>query len=528
MGKILEKTTALLKKFSIEELSAYLLSIPRKSSDSRGLVMIQIDGLANSQFRKALESGKLPFIKKILSGKYNHFSLYSGIPSTTPAVQGELFYGVKCAVPAFGFFNRQSGMLGTMLSQQITTDIENNLKKKSRSILEGGSAYSDIYSGNCHRALFCSASFGLNSILKKRKILHLLILSIFHWLLFFRIIALLIVELFLSFIDLFRGIISKQNLFKEITFIPQRVAICVAIRELIVASASIDCARGVPIIHCNFIGYDEQSHRRGPSSAFAHWTLKGIDDSVRRIVKAAQNSSTKKYSFIIYSDHGQEEVKSYSQATGKSLYRVLFDIFNQPVNPESRDSESGIEKKRGILLGTSLFKNIELVNLQECHNQVIVSSVGPLAHIYFSEPIDTKAKREFSKLLVNNAKIPSVLFSDKGEVYFAIEEGCFALKKQNRKLLGEDHPFLDAVTEDLERLVHHIHAGDLVFIGWRAGGKSVSFPQENGAHAGPGREETHGFAILPKEINPGNKPQWYIRPEQLYKVVKAFLENANR
>ena len=45
----------------------------------------------------------------------------------------------------------------------------------------------------------------------------------------------------------------------------------------------IDATRGLPVIYLDFVGYDEQSHRRGPSSRFAHWSLKGIDGAIGRL-----------------------------------------------------------------------------------------------------------------------------------------------------------------------------------------------------------------------------------------------------
>jgi hypothetical protein len=60
-----------------------------------------------------------------------------------------------------------------------------------------------------------------------------------------------------------------------------------------------------------FFGYDEQAHRRGPGSAFAHWTLKGIDGVVRDIYRTAMRSRCRNYQIVIYADHGQERVKNY-------------------------------------------------------------------------------------------------------------------------------------------------------------------------------------------------------------------------
>jgi hypothetical protein len=45
---------------------------------------------------------------------YGLHTLYSGLPSSTPSVQAELFYGVKGAVPAFSFTDRSSGQIFRM------------------------------------------------------------------------------------------------------------------------------------------------------------------------------------------------------------------------------------------------------------------------------------------------------------------------------------------------------------------------------------------------------------------------------
>jgi hypothetical protein len=122
---------------------------------------------------------------------------------------------------------------------------------------------------------------------------------------FLRVAVLLLMELGLALFDFVRGLVGGQDFFKELKFIPTRVAISILLRELCVIGGKIDISRGLPIIHINFLGYDEQSHRRGPRSLFAHWTLKGIDDAVARLWRAANHSAWRHYEVWIYSDHGQ-------------------------------------------------------------------------------------------------------------------------------------------------------------------------------------------------------------------------------
>src|SRR5690606_26319128 len=109
------------------------------------------------------------------------------------------------------------------------------------------------------------------------------------------IAGLFCLEIGLALRDFFRGQVKGHDFFNELKFVPTRVAISIVLRELCVIGGKIDLSRGMPIVHINFLGYDEQSHRRGPSSRFAHWTLKGIDDSIARLWRAAHRSEWRNY-----------------------------------------------------------------------------------------------------------------------------------------------------------------------------------------------------------------------------------------
>ena len=85
----------------------FRLSTSEDSSTEPGLLLIQIDGLSRLQMERALRRKRLPFLNSLLRRQsYELSTFYSGIPSTTPAVQAELHYGVNCAVPAFSFLDR--------------------------------------------------------------------------------------------------------------------------------------------------------------------------------------------------------------------------------------------------------------------------------------------------------------------------------------------------------------------------------------------------------------------------------------
>src|ERR1700722_19038329 len=124
---------ALKRNVSRSEWAIRLLRLARLKQPTiePGLVMVQIDGLSMTQLNRALQKGNLPFLQSLLSKeRYILRSFYSGIPSNTPAVQAELFYGIKSCVPAFSYLDRQSGRSVKMLDMVFVKEFEKRLKAK--------------------------------------------------------------------------------------------------------------------------------------------------------------------------------------------------------------------------------------------------------------------------------------------------------------------------------------------------------------------------------------------------------------
>ncbi len=111
--------------------------------------------------------------------------------------------------------------------------------------------------------------------------------------------------------------------------IMSRIAVGVLLRNFITIGVKMDVTRGLPIIHANFLGYDEQAHRRGPGSGYAHWSLKGIDRSIKRIWKAARRSVRRDYQLWVFADHGQQHCDIYEEVTGRSLHDAVQAIFHE-------------------------------------------------------------------------------------------------------------------------------------------------------------------------------------------------------
>lgn len=503
---------------------------PKKRDNGPGLLLIQIDALGWEQFTHALHENNLPFLGKLIASEhYKPYHHYSGLPSTTPAVQAELLYGVKTAVPSFGYRDSETGRLTSMLNPVTARQVQNRLAEKGESLLREGSSYSNVYAAGAERSAFCFSKFGFGNIVKRLRPLEFGIVVLLNAAMFFRAAILIVVETVLAVFDFARGLVQGRDLLQELQFVPSRVALCVVLRELTTTAAMIDILLGRRIIHVNFIGYDEQAHRRGPSSRFAHWTLRGIDDCIRRLWKVAHRIAPRDYDIWIYSDHGQEEVIPYERMHGKHVRESIQSILDRHLDQhQSRlrvQSESIRNRRTGLLRMRANGKSRDTGTFRN-HHVLSLSGYGPIGHLYLHLNESESHRHRIASSLVKEAGIPLVMFpKSKTEVWAYTERGHFLLPEQIEEVLGTEHPFLLEAAQDIIPMVVHPDAGDFVLSGWTKDGQSITFPLENGAHGGPGSHETHGFALLPASVGIESS-KGYLRPLDIRQAIQEYLYGA--
>ncbi|QIB67759.1 oxidoreductase [Kineobactrum salinum] len=507
------------------------MKLPDSAVDSTrpGLVMIQVDGLSRPELALALERGEMPFLKRLLRRESCKLhTMYSGLPAATPAVQAELFYGVRTAVPAFSFRSSGSGKLVRMYEPEAAEQVEARLEQEGEPLLAQGSAYSDNFTGGAAEAHFCPAALGWGPSIRAANPNATFLLLITNLYSLVRILVLLPVELVLALVDFGRGLAKGRNFLKELKFVPTRVAICILLRELCVIGGRIDINRGLPIIHINLLGYDEQSHRRGPASRFAHWTLKGIDDAIARLWRAAHSAPGRHYDVWIYSDHGQHHASSYHKLQGYSVKEAV-DLVLAGLETRSGPAPGGapetVETHRVRLLGGGRFQRLFSVFQSGPDSEELqVASLGPVAFVYPPGDLGATQRVFLASELVRAHGVPVAITRDqKGALRAWTATGEFALPRDTASLFGRSHPFVAELPDDLARLCNHPEAGELVLLGWHAGAKPITFAEENGSHAGATPQETTAFALLPSDTLLPDRPRDYLRPLDLREAALQHL-----
>lgn len=515
------------------EVRRLRLSRSQAAGDSPGLLLIQVDGLGRSQFERAVKSGRMPFCARLLRREGGDLrTFYSGQPATTPAVQGELYYGVSAAVPAFSFLDPRAGELGMMMQPTWAKRIEADLAADDRpGLLAGGSSWSNIYTGGAgqQESHFCGASLAWSDLWRTGKIRHLFLFAFLHFPVVLRLLALLPLEFVLSLADAVRGIWAGQSIRRELLFVLARVFVCVGLREMVALGAKIDLARGLPVIHVNFLGYDEQSHRRGPDSRFAHWTLRGIDRVIRALHAAARRSDGRRYQVWIFSDHGQVRVTPFSHRVSGGLEAAVRRCWpglaaeqREPRGFRPRDQSrlAQAAAQRMPLRRRRADDRARLTAFEAA--EFVVACMGPVGHVYFRRPLDAPTERQLIRDLLA-AGVPGVLQRRAADdvILWHTEHRTAELPRDVSLLRGPEE-LRPLIAEDLARLVRQPFAGNLVCLGWDPDGRSYSFAEENGSHCGPSPDEVQGFLVLPAaaatEIS-----EFFVRPSALREAALRVL-----
>jgi hypothetical protein len=479
-----------------------------------GVIMLKIDGLSRHQFQRALDHGRLPYLARLLAGgRYTLKLFYAGVPSTTPVVQAELFFGVRTSAPAITFYDREEQKMHNLLMPSSAEALARKLEKRGRPLLAGGRSYSNIFTGGAAEARYCVQTMRLRSLVHILSSIRLGVLLALQPHKLLPMIGDGLLEAALALADFFDGVAGGKNLFKELKFVPTRVLVSILLRELIRTRVKMDVARGVPIVHASFLGYDEHAHRRGPGSAFAHWSLKGIDEAIREIHRAARRSCCRPYRLVVYADHGQETVLPYRKYAGIDLEEaVKRAIHSTAGNGVSRGSQSHRQGTHGN--GTA---KQEQLSADGAH----ITALGPLGHIYLNDSRNTSTVKEVAEALIRVAKIPLVMYTSGNNVVALTRREALCLEAAPRAVLGSDHPFARWAAEDLAAACRHPQAGDIVISGWRPNEPPLTFAFENGAHGGPGREETRAFILMPQEMA---TPAAALRPGDLRQAVLGLRE----
>ena len=511
--------------------------------------MLQIDALAYSDLRRALELGLCPTISRLLREGFALRRWFCGLPSATPYCQAGMFYGENGGIPAFRFYDKAARRVITCNAPHGVQYIRDRIR--SPGALAGGSSYVNLLDGDAQTVAFTVATREKMSVYRRLGGTRMGLLMLLHPIRMARMVFQGAFEWLLEEWERARGELAGRATHSEGIFPFIRILSNVVVRELQTMAILLDVYLGVPIIYSTFMQYDELAHHFGPSSKQALADMRRTDARIAEIWRMAQLAGGRGYDLVILSDHGMTPALSYRVQFGESLGTTVQTILDETPAPEpapralasyAEDTEyadigpevveavaqltpasfgarSGVRRFRDWLRSRYGLREIIFPEKYRVDrtNDVVVTYSSCLALVYFAATeqrlsLDQiRADQRWSKLydrLVAHPGIGLVATESRDGVDLASKRGRAVLRDGEVQIISGENPLEVFGTEPyvlraIESLVRQPNAGDCVLFGAYDGYDIVSFDDQVGAHGSAGGDQVYPFLISPERLGLG-------------------------
>jgi len=409
-----------------------------KDTKTPGVIFLQIDGLAFSVLRRAIQSGNVPNITKwIREGKYRLERWETDWQSQTGASQAGILMGSNKNIPAFRWYDKKLGRTIAFGSPKDLKYLEDKLSNGKGLLFNNGASRGNLFSGNADDTMLTVSSIGKKS---KKGFGHGYFAYYSNPYNLPRTITLFIVEIFREVKSIIEQ--GRRDVWPRLTHHKKiypllRASMTIVQRDIIIQTLIGDIYEGKDTVYADLVGYDEVSHHTGPERYETLAVLRDIDRQVARLISAIEDSE-KPYHLVLLSDHGQTQGATFKQMTGKGLDELIKEIIGdeKSVSGEMDNAEdknilnnAALElTKTGGLVGKSLnsakktkkkiTKKTKTSKIDTSEIKVLAS--GALGLIYFTKYNDRLKLEKINKLhpnlineLVNNPLIGFVLVDSK-------------------------------------------------------------------------------------------------------------------
>jgi hypothetical protein len=509
--------------------------------------MLQIDALAYSDLRRALELGLCPTIARLLREGFALRRWFCGLPSATPYCQAGMFHGENGGIPAFRFYDKSARRVITCNAPHGVQYIRDRIH--SPGALAGGSSYVNLLDGDAQTVAFTVATREKMSVYRRLGGTRMGLLMLLHPIRMARMVLQGALEWLLEEWERARGELAGRVTHSEGIFPFIRILSNVVVRELQTMAILLDVYLGVPIIYSTFMQYDELAHHFGPSSKQALADLRRTDARISEIWRMAQLAGGRGYDLVILSDHGMTPALSYRvqfrESLGATVQRMLDEGPLKDANPPrslasfAEDTEyadigpevveavaqltparfgarNRIRKFRDWLRSRYGLREIIFPEKYRVDrtNDVVVTYSSCLALVYFAateqrlsmEQIQADARwiTLYERLVAHPGIGLVATLSGRG-VILAGKDGRAILRDGDLEIVSGENPLEIFGTEPyvlraVESLVRQPNAGDCVLFGSFDGYDIISFDDQVGAHGSAGGDQVYPFIITPEKL----------------------------
>jgi len=583
--------TALLSAaLTIDDDATYYRNVIRKNikkgrksrSNNHGIIFLEIDGLAETILKEALENGDMPTLKRWLNmGSHEITSWETDLSSQTGASQAGILHGNNQDIPAFRWVEKSNNnkiMVSTGLSDAPL--IEERISDGNGLLAYHGASRSNLFSGDAEDVIFTYSQ------LKNLKRFYT---RAWYYVYsnpsnFARIIALFFWDVLLDFtsqiIHWAKNIRPRVRRGFIYPFV--RAGANVFLREVTTAVLIGDMLEGkVDVAYVTYLGYDEIAHHSGTRDWDAFYALRKLDRQFHRL-EQAKKYAPRPYQLVVQSDHGQTNGATFLQRYGKTLEDLVVELipsetmiysklssnedhFGQAIQRPLADGKAYLKNKENILAegsksiidravkevkATPVAKGRVMEYLKR-HKigqmprknriasedaQVIVLASGNLGLIYLTEHEKRLSFEQISTIYPD--LIPGLTQHD-GVGFLMVrshEYGPMAIGARGVQYLedgtleGEDplEPFGNRALKHLLRTDSFQYTPDILVNSsyYDKTDEVAAFEELVGSHGGIGGEQSRPFILHPSEWDMGSEE--IVGAEHLHQILKKVVRTNHK
>ena len=540
-----------------------VLELARRHSEvplgtGRGLVIVQVDGLAEPILRFAIRTGNAPWMADWVRGGSHRVTGWDVLlPSQTSASQAGILHGTNDGIPAFRWYEKGSGRLLVSNRPADAAEIERRVSTGDGLLAGGGSSVSNLLSGDAARSVLTNSTLLVRGVRGG---------DFFGFFAdpsnVFRTFMLGGLEIVRERLEARRQRLRRiqPRISRAWPFPFLRAAACVLLRDLSVGLVLEDMYRGVPVIYVDLVGYDEIAHHAGPERPEALDAIAEVDRQIGILARAAAGTP-RRYDIVVLSDHGQSQGSTFRQRYGRTLDELVKELMaGDPAILAATSSVEGWGYVNTVITqlaggqgpGASLARRRLRTQGEDApdagdtdtaavgaagravgERDVVVAASGNLANVYFTE---TTSRMTWEELDAAHPGLVEALASHPGVGLVLVRSsrhGPVALGGPGLRHLDTGHvdggdptaAFGPLVEASLRRLDGFDNVGDLVVISMLdpETGEVAAFEELVGSHGGLGGAQTEAFVLYPAAYAEPDGP--IVGAPALHRVLVGWLED---
>jgi uncharacterized membrane protein YvlD (DUF360 family) len=508
-------------------------------TDEPGLLLLEIDGLAEPVLRRALAAGLMPHLAAWLEdGTHRVTSWEPDLSSQTGASQAGILLGNNEGIVAFRWWDRERRRVVSCSSLRDVAELEAHLSTGEGLLHPDGASRGNLFSGDAGDWMLTSSK-----IVGERHRRHKYFGFYDNAYNVPRVLLLSVWEVILEASGQVHARVANRRprIHPHLSYLLVRAVTNVYLQLLTVYAVMRDVYLGVPVVYATFFAYDEVAHHSGIDGGAAHRILRRLDRVFAKI-EAATQGAPRPYRIVILSDHGQSEGATFLQRTGLTLEQLVAQLVGEAVAAEGRTDEGddhlgvalseAAQGSGGVARAARALAPAE-PDEDDPGTPLVALASGCLGLVYFTEHAERLTREQLDEAFPE--LLPQLVTNEHmGFVLVATErDGAVVLGAEGEHYLDDDRvvgvdplaPYPGALRH-LRRTNGFANAPDILCNGRfdPEHGDVPAFEELVGSHGGLGGTQAHPFLLSPVELALPDEP--IVGAEALHRAVKPWAVRA--